>query len=361
MPIKFRCPHCEQFLGISESKAGSVTDCPTCGHTLRVPELDGTVNPLPPPSLNYNDQELLTALGALANLATQEVSESPLPVPVAVFAPARGTSVFPVEVVTRPETGDSILAIPVAHVEDSPEISGSLEDALAELVEQPVSESAVVEPKPVDPRFRPASMFGAVALSLLCGILIGLALRSKSHPSTSAVSDPVSEVNGIREAGSEESPAPRPHVAIAEVRGQVTYAGVANEQKPDRGARILVLPLERRGTSKVDGLGFRVGASEEDQHLLESAATVWGGRFEVADSEGKYSAVVPAAGRYGMLIASRYQSRPASISLSQECRKFLSQYFDSPEAILGNIEFQFHELTLDPEAPVVRDVQFHQR
>ena len=34
MPIKFHCPHCEQFLGISRGKAGALTDCPSCGRTL---------------------------------------------------------------------------------------------------------------------------------------------------------------------------------------------------------------------------------------------------------------------------------------------------------------------------------------
>ena len=66
MPIKFRCQHCRQFLGISRSKAGEVFDCPTCGWTLRVPDLDGSIKPLPSPGLDMGDSKLAKALDEVA-------------------------------------------------------------------------------------------------------------------------------------------------------------------------------------------------------------------------------------------------------------------------------------------------------
>src|SRR5262245_57683335 len=69
MPIKFRCPHCEQFLGISRGKAGALTDCPSCGRTIRIPELDGSIRPLPGAELNHKDADLAQALDALAQIA----------------------------------------------------------------------------------------------------------------------------------------------------------------------------------------------------------------------------------------------------------------------------------------------------
>ena len=47
MPIRFRCPSCEQLLAIGTRKAGTLVDCPTCGRTLRVPSPD--VNTSRPP------------------------------------------------------------------------------------------------------------------------------------------------------------------------------------------------------------------------------------------------------------------------------------------------------------------------
>ena len=71
MPIKFRCQQCRQFLGISRAQAGEVVDCPTCGRTIRVPELDGTVKPLPKPGLKFDDTRLKSALDEIAQIGHQ--------------------------------------------------------------------------------------------------------------------------------------------------------------------------------------------------------------------------------------------------------------------------------------------------
>ncbi len=72
MPIKFRCQHCRQFLGISHMKAGSLVDCPTCGRTIRVPDPEGNVEPLPELKLNLQDRMLATALEELAMLGRSD-------------------------------------------------------------------------------------------------------------------------------------------------------------------------------------------------------------------------------------------------------------------------------------------------
>jgi hypothetical protein len=40
MPIRFRCVYCNQLLGISRRKAGTIVRCTTCDGQLIVPELD---------------------------------------------------------------------------------------------------------------------------------------------------------------------------------------------------------------------------------------------------------------------------------------------------------------------------------
>lgn len=74
MPIKFRCHHCQQMLGISRSRAGAIVDCPGCGRTLRVPNTDGTTDPLPADHSTDTDREslinALTELSALADAPT---------------------------------------------------------------------------------------------------------------------------------------------------------------------------------------------------------------------------------------------------------------------------------------------------
>lgn len=40
MPIRFRCPHCNQLLGIARRKAGTLVSCPTCQRNVLVPAED---------------------------------------------------------------------------------------------------------------------------------------------------------------------------------------------------------------------------------------------------------------------------------------------------------------------------------
>jgi hypothetical protein len=53
MPIRFRCSSCNQLMGISRRKAGTVVHCPTCNHPVEVPAEDAAGeesvrSPVPP-------------------------------------------------------------------------------------------------------------------------------------------------------------------------------------------------------------------------------------------------------------------------------------------------------------------------
>lgn len=38
MPIRFRCAHCDQLMGIARRKAGTIVSCPTCEGQIIVPQ-----------------------------------------------------------------------------------------------------------------------------------------------------------------------------------------------------------------------------------------------------------------------------------------------------------------------------------
>jgi hypothetical protein len=48
MPIRFRCHHCQQLLGIARRKAGTYVRCPTCHRDVLVPLADELGQPPPP-------------------------------------------------------------------------------------------------------------------------------------------------------------------------------------------------------------------------------------------------------------------------------------------------------------------------
>src|SRR5580658_1299088 len=45
MPIRFRCAYCNQLMGISTRKAGTVVKCPKCAGEIIVPSLDAPQAP----------------------------------------------------------------------------------------------------------------------------------------------------------------------------------------------------------------------------------------------------------------------------------------------------------------------------
>jgi len=54
MPIRFRCPYCNQLLGIARRKAGTAVHCPTCQKPVTVPlasQEDAPGSPPPPAAL----------------------------------------------------------------------------------------------------------------------------------------------------------------------------------------------------------------------------------------------------------------------------------------------------------------------
>src|SRR5437868_3472760 len=92
MPIRFRCRHCNQLLGIARRKAGTPVECPTCHQQLTVPTADqeGTDEPAgvpaapapPPPLFERSDFEAY-----LEGAAGGQAPRRP-PAPAAPPAPA---------------------------------------------------------------------------------------------------------------------------------------------------------------------------------------------------------------------------------------------------------------------------------
>lgn len=345
MPIKFRCPHCQQFLGISRAKAGTVTDCPTCGRTLRVPDLQGRVAPLPPPQLDLDDNQLVEALGALASLGSSDLSseKAVLNRPAAPAALTPKVAAPPPEPLA-PDSGEQeVIAEPVPHVEDASEFSvvGDA-DVLNQLRQIPESPRKGTAPSPRGFAIGPAVLLIVSLACLVSGGLIGWGV-GRRVPETPEETSPAAAPQAEPAA-----PVAAPAVgdpAMATILGQVTYEGPGGTDKPDRGARVLCLPLSRSGTLKVSPVGLRVGADDADRRLLQSFVQTMGGRLTESGESGSFSLELPPGQGYGILVASRYQQRAAATPLPAACRQLLEQYFDRPEQLLGEVQFFYREFS----------------
>ena len=325
MPIKFRCSHCRQFLGISRAKAGDLTDCPTCGHTIRIPFLDGKIGPIPSPKLDLEDTELRSALSALATLEQQAIEEEPEPV-------------VPTPVVTKSESDPklAIVAEPIPEIVpenlefDARDPQKELQ-SLAELA-QKANRSPADRPPPTAMSVSPLLLLVACLVSFACGGFVGRALFPVS-PKTSDPGPPPKQQVALERNPPKIDPIDDP--PGIPISGTITYADREGESRPDRGARILILPADRVGVSELPEAGFLSGADGVDRRVLSAAAHELGGDFAVAGPTGEFSALVPKAGRYGLLVVSRGQIGDSQAMLPQQALDLIDAYFGSSEQILG--------------------------
>lgn len=349
MPIKFRCPHCKQFLGISRKKAGMLSDCPTCGRTLRVPNLDGTVDALPSPKLNLDDSGLRQALGALASLdesGAKSFEQLEIEQPHEVFN-KKGQDIsgeMPI-VIAKPVEKPPVHELVAAS--DDVEASNFHLDQLASLdAATPIIED---DRERIDSRLAIAMVVGCALISLVFGVFIGrmtapVVESGKVVDALPASVEPAEEVVELKQAAGLEKPA-------TSVFGTISYVSMSGDTRPDRGARILILPMKRSGMSKLSGVGIRVGAAEVDQEVLRGGALALGGAFALAGETGEFSVSVSSPGKYGLLIASRFQASDESHSMNTETQSFLEQYFEQPATMIGRVRYAFQIIEVTDTAP----------
>ncbi len=311
MPIKFRCPHCRQFLGIARSKAGEVTDCPTCGMSIRVPTLEGKVEPLPAPALNLQDTGLADALDQLAQLAAAPVAtgppetvddperrETPSVVKHGPLSPATVIPLDPV-IVSVETTPQSLRTSAVETAQPAPSSpAGSVDtqvddrSALAELAEQPLV--------PRQPNPAVARTYSRKRLSLWVGAATaGLSLFALGYLCGRAGNAPQAR---------QATEVPQPEVdspAVADValarhtvalEGRVTYVTPDGGTKSDAGARVIVLPSERAGTIPLAEAGFQPGAGPVDTAVASASLRALGRRSGHGRRRGSLPGE-PACGR----------------------------------------------------------------
>src|SRR5262245_57705593 len=101
MPIRFRCAYCNQLMGISRRKAGTVVKCPKCAGEIIVPALeedapeDEAASPANPfEELNFNLNSAVPAEASAAATAGVEPPPELPPPPALTPPPPRRIGVF---------------------------------------------------------------------------------------------------------------------------------------------------------------------------------------------------------------------------------------------------------------------------
>ena len=353
MPIKFRCTHCKQFLGISRSKAGNLTDCPTCGRTIRVPSLDGTVAPLPEPKLDLDDTELRDALGALAmlNEQSEQSAEANFQVDSARFhaSPEQPEVVENAQVEIVEPIAEPLAAV-TAETLDEVADPASLADLANSEYAVPIIEREVLKNKGKAPYF----WIAITGLSLfMIGLLVGLSVRQVEgtpppDPTPERVlAEKIAEVHDPDEQALQLS-----------LAGRVTYLSAAGEERPDRGARIVLLPEKKQGKSLLPVDGLQVGATPIDLELLKQAIDLLGGSLVVADEEGNYKITMQQPGDYSLLIISKFQAGNEFKTIPADLNQVFSRYFVNGQRALGRLAYYYQSYELKEDGSDRIDYQF---
>lgn len=348
MPIKFRCSYCRQFLGISRGRAGEVVDCPTCGRSIRVPGLDGAVLPVTAPELNRQDAKLMRALDELAHwesppaaaavAAAEQAPEEEAEIPQPIAEP------IPIEVPVAPDP-ISIQPPPVVESAREPDRYATeapppmnVAQALEEL--QQLADSkftpAVVTAQPATVVAPPARksrttwiVLGAMAavIAFLAGYI--LANRRGFAPAPTELPQPVAPVADS--------------AASSAIAGRISYHTTDGSSRPDRGARVLVLPREREGEAKLPVVGFRAGDHPADVRVAQAALQALGGDYAIADDGGQFEIRLPNPGTFHIIVISRYADR-SDAALDPELSRMLTPFFDQPAQLLGRTKIHFGQV-----------------
>ena len=213
---------------------------------------------------------------------------------------------------------------------------------------------------------RPLLITGAVCglLGISSGFLLGR-VTGTSDPGTAAV--PVAQNPAPAVAGQPAPVAPGPGVEAPDVsltpagdlklaiEGRVTYVTATGENRPDVGARILVLPARRPAASKLSVMSFRAGANSSDIKLAQASVRSLGGDFALAGPDGHYEIQLSAVGPYQILMVSKYQARnpdtPTDASAIQD-------WFDQPRSFFGQTQVMSAPLQFNGQRSEIRDHVF---
>ncbi|HUG93318.1 MAG TPA: hypothetical protein VML55_20930, partial [Planctomycetaceae bacterium] len=401
---KFRCQHCRQFLGISRAKAGAVVDCPTCGRALRVPRLDGTIEPLPEPGMDLADSGLSEALEELAQIADSRLAVAaptdrddrrrgaavvtqdeaapallpPLPDPVPVDPPApvrpasspAGMKVKPLpkraaRAPSEPEESDESEHPILKRARKSTAISNEMIELIQAGTAATPDEFPTTTPKPADRRGIWSGLAGRVSprvrlVLALCGIgavalAAGFVLGRAGGPADGRGHGPAAAVGGERSESAGERSALGTAKAAGLV-GRITYEAERGDFRADAGARIIAFPAT---SSTGERLPARRLIDETQRAAVATQLAAAGGGFAVADENGRFALSLQKTGVYRVLVVSEWRPRQGE-PLPAGVVELAGEWLDSPETVTEKRSCRVREISYSSGRGVPFDCVFEE-
>jgi hypothetical protein len=366
MPIKFRCQHCRQFLGISRAQASCVVDCPTCGRSIRVPDLEGRVKPLPKPKMDAQDSELAKALDAVAAIGSPtddpsriEEGDQGKSTRQTGSGVAERLSAEPIELEILPAPEPVELA-PIAQTPAKQDRgwarTAAPGDEWKQLIADARSEGQNEEPKQQLPQaakttgdIQPAvqtaapTRSNATTLFAMVGIaamIFGVGFWVGRVTTVNAISTTQVDGSNSNDVDDQDDAADKTDAAnlAAAFRGRITYQTEAGERRADKGARVIVLPVDRQGSARLPVAGFQNGAALQDRRIAIASIREMGGDFCITSDDGGFDLKLKSSGQFHVIVLSNSLSREP-IDEDPAVEQIVGQYFDRSNQLLGRVKY----------------------
>jgi hypothetical protein len=344
MPIRFRCAHCNQLLGIAQSRTGAQVDCPGCGRTVRVPGSDGQSS-APLDTRRGRDVELTDALHQLSALGS-DTADEPATSQHSVVLPARqhestvqphplqnpkSTSdspdlkPAPLQEDSNDQRDDKILDAVAVHDEDWQESLGRMSDGTVSTTVQPV-------PNTQNAGF---SRTHVVAAALLIGVVVGLGISQMFG--TTLVPGSTSKPDGDEEKPEDSEPVGEPVADIVGiVKGSVTWTEAGRDPSGDQGALVFLLPVKRSGRWKLDGKPIRSDIDSPDHQAVMAALKELGVSTQLTDPAGTFELDRLMTGPATLVVISRHVTQNDD-TLNARAIDELSKWFQNPAQLVGRL------------------------
>jgi len=339
MPVRFRCAHCGQLLGIAETKAGSEVDCPVCGRSVHVPS-SGEQHSRPAGAAKH-DPELTRALSQLTGFGeNQSPTEEPsatTPQPKGQFRGSAEDATKPVPHTVSPDLQPPPLEgseTPVL-IDDDADV-GSDSTAWKESLKELSSDESPAVPAPADPRPSIDGRWRVALLSVfVIGIVFGAVVRGLFTSHT-----PGGPTNALPEqdpqnAAAEDNDLPRV-VDAGILHGTVTWTEPGRDSSPDSGALVLLLPVRREGTWLLDSRALRSDAVDVEQAAITAALNALGASVQVTDEDGQFELQKRSEAAAALIVISRHVTETDG-SLEANVRDALARWFENPAQLVGRL------------------------
>ncbi len=362
MPIRFRCKHCKQNLGISRSKAGDVVDCPTCGRSIKVPQRDGQADDVSRPQMNFHDPEIADAMAEIQSLADPKPVSSDHSVEndSPVDSPAESMPIM----LSEPEM-DPVPVLEIAPVAAGQKPSDQLNPPPEPDAEQHRKEleGLANQADELNAPANPASHSSRLSIPMIVGLVLGFGLlmglsigylfsdgrQTPTEPEAEAAEVPTSNAASSL-SSTTSNPAASDELTVS---GVITYDPENATTRPDSKSLVCLLAASRLGQVMIPGESLWEPMESTDFQVAAAALELIAGRAALTDAEGRFSVTAPEAGSYHLLVVSRHAVRE-SAEIDADLDDVLKKYFVQPRQLLGKRAYHVVLLTVNRKLAPIR-------